>query len=265
MASTRAGSRARSRAYASASSRVRWCRAARSSGSASLVQRATRAIPASRSRDSACTHDLVQPRVDRLGQRRDRLALVAPVVGQQRRDRDRLAHHQQHGRSKQRLALVVEADGHQRDAQRAVVLRLGGQRDARRAGLQRSELRVGVRDPLGKERQGAPRRQLRPAAREAGVVPGRVAAAGAGFVRPVDGDAAERFHDQAARRIAEERALREEARRPSDRDAKDHRIEQPVGVIENENQGLPGRDSLPALDDARGIVEADQRLSQPPK
>ena len=46
---------------------------------------------------------------------------------------------------------------------------------------------------------------------------------------------------------------------------KDHRIEKPVRVIENENQGLPRRNPVPSLDDAGGIVEADQRLSQPPK
>ena len=145
------------------------------------------------------------------------------------------------------------------------MLRLGGQRDARRARLQRPELGVGVRDPLGKERHGAPRRQLRPAAREACVVAGRVAAAGAGFVRPVDRDAAERFHDQPTDRVPKERALREEARGEPSRHAQDHRIEEPVRMIENENQWLPGRDPLASLDDARGIVEADQRLSQPSK
>ena len=36
-------------------------------------------------------------------------------------------------------------------------------------------------------------------------------------------------------------------------------------MIENENQWLPGGDPLASLDDARGIVEADQRLSQPSK
>src|SRR5262249_20250779 len=65
--------------------------------------------------------------------------------------------------------------------------------------------------------------------------------------------------------IPEERALGEEARRPPGRDSKDHRIEKPVRVIENENQGLPRRNPLPSLDDAGGIVEADQRFSQPPK
>ncbi len=36
-------------------------------------------------------------------------------------------------------------------------------------------------------------------------------------------------------------------------------------MIENENQWLPGGDPLASLDRARGIVEADQRLSQPSK
>ena len=36
-------------------------------------------------------------------------------------------------------------------------------------------------------------------------------------------------------------------------------------MIENENQWLPGGDPLAALDGARGIVEADQRFSQPSK
>ena len=36
-------------------------------------------------------------------------------------------------------------------------------------------------------------------------------------------------------------------------------------MIENENQWLPGGDPLAPLDDARRIVEADQRFSQPSK
>ena len=36
-------------------------------------------------------------------------------------------------------------------------------------------------------------------------------------------------------------------------------------MIENENQWLPGGDPLASLDDARRIVEADQRFSQPSK
>ena len=36
-------------------------------------------------------------------------------------------------------------------------------------------------------------------------------------------------------------------------------------MIENENQWLPDGDPLASLDGARGIVEADQRLSQPSK
>jgi hypothetical protein len=84
-------------------------------------------------------------------------------------------------------------------------------------------------------------------------------------VGAVDRDASERFHGQAADRILEKRALGEEARRDPGRDAKDHRIEKPVRVIENENQGFARRDSLASLDGARRIVEADQRLSQPSK
>ena len=36
-------------------------------------------------------------------------------------------------------------------------------------------------------------------------------------------------------------------------------------MIENENQRLPGGDPLASLDRARGIVETDQRFSQPSK
>jgi hypothetical protein len=74
-----------------------------------------------------------------------------------------------------------------------------------------------------------------------------------------------RFHDQPADRVPKERALREEACGEPSRHAQNHRIEEPVRMIENENQWLAGGDPLASLDDARRIVEADQRLSQPSK
>ena len=78
----------------------------------SLVQRADARDPGQQVARLRLQHDVVQPRVDRLGQRADGCALVAPVVAEQRRHRDRLAHHQQHGGSKQRLPFVIEPDGH---------------------------------------------------------------------------------------------------------------------------------------------------------
>ena len=180
-------------------------------------------------------------------------------AGQQRRHRQRLADDQQHARAKQHLALVEQADRQHAQAGRA----LSAADSAMRAAPVLSGRICGseCETPSGNSASASPARQRRAAAREALLVARGV------LVRPTPSPGrpgcCRTPPSPGGPRVAEQRALGQEPRRPPGHDAHEQRIEQPVGMIGDEDHRPLARQALRSLDAAMWVVKADQRLGEP--
>jgi hypothetical protein len=144
---------------------------------------------------------------------------------------------------------------------------LGLEQDARRAGLQRLQLRLVVADPLRKDGDDAAAGELLVTAREGLEVPRRVDP----FVLPpVDRDHSSEIEDPGQDRDLPQRALAQHARRQPERSEEEERIDQAVDVIGDDDQrrarDAPPADDLDTAEEDRqheAAEEADESVDPP--
>ena len=141
-------------------------------------------------------------------------------------------------------AAVLEQEPHRQDAasQRAEAA-LGFEEDSRSAGLQRLQLRFVVADPLRKDRDDAAARELFVAAREGLEV---LRGVGAFVLAAINRDDSGKVADLRQHGDLPQGALAEHAGGKSERPEEEHRVDQAVDVIGDDNQRYPARCAVSA-------------------
>ena len=156
------------------------------------------------------------------------------------------------------LRPVVKARRDDADRRRTREGRRGAQRNARRAGLERPELRIAVRLALGTDRDRATAGEHRPRRLEGFAVVRRI---GAFVLTPMHRNGLERPAKDSDHRHPEQRRFGEERDTPWGEAEQEPRIDQTVGVVQHEDhRPLPGhalqaRDLDPAEEDAENETE----------
>jgi hypothetical protein len=179
-----------------------------------------------------------------------RLAVLVQVDGE---DFQRLAEAQQRLAAERSLRSVIEPDGHDAQAElprlvmqtrlpRAVLVfvrdRGRAEGDARRAGLDRQELRRVVRDAFGEERDGAAAPEQAAARLEGAPVLREV---GRGVGAAVERQRLDRAQQRADGGQVEERGLGEKRDAARQRGEDERRVNEAVRVVEDEDERAFGR------------------------
>ena len=199
-------------------------------------------------------HTVAEPRIDLLRERAHRAMFVAGVHPQPPGGVDRPADLDPHRAAKAFLPLVVDADGHDAQANRAGGDRLQGEPGGARP--HHRQPRGVVALALGKDAHHASGREL----------PGRRGERFQIFrdlarviTSPIRGHHAERAQRRAEDRDRKQRRLRHQPHGPLGRDAQEHRIDERVGVVRHKQHRTGARDEFAAGDlDAR-VVELRER------